>query len=143
MYQGHCYQRQPDRKSWFTARGVCNSKKAIIAVPNTLAENHFLTTEMNPNKQTHTWIGYFRWHQWADGTSDSGTDSWRKLEDVEDYTNRNAQPHIFMRANGDWSFDGEDNAYNFVCEKTLGSSYNARITYKYISFIYLYCHSNH
>ena len=121
MYQGHCYQRQPHQKNWFGARRDCDSKKAIIAVPNTLAENYFLTTEMNPNKQTYTWIGYIKWHQWADGTSDSGTDSWRKLEDVDDYTIRNTQPHIFMRANGDWSFENHEKTYNFVCEKTLGS----------------------
>ena len=133
MYQGHCYQRQPHHKYIWNAKNVCASKNAIIAVPNTLTENEFLTTEMNPNKQTHTWIGNYKWEQWEDGTSNSGTNSWRKLEDVEDNEDRNnGEPHIFMRANGDWSFDGKRNKYNFVCEKTLGVLYNARIAYKHI-----------
>ena len=134
MYQGHCYQRQPHRTWWFKARAFCNSKKAIIAVPNTQAENDFLTTEMNPNKQTYTWIGHSNGDKWEDGTSNSGTNSWRKWEDVDDYANRrNGQPHIFMRANGDWSFDGNNNLYNFVCEKTLGVLYIVILTYKHIS----------
>ena len=136
MYQGHCYQRQPHVKWWFAARGFCNYRKAIIAVPNTLAENDFLTTEMNPNKQTNTWIGYFTYHKWLDGTLNPGTNSWRKLEDVENYANKRTKRHIFMRANGDWSFDNETKAHNFVCEKTLGSLYDARVTYKHISFTY-------
>ena len=160
MYQGHCYQRQTQPNGYFGARAVCASKQAIIAVPNTQAENDFLTTKMNPNNQNHTWIGYsysqsygydsitdkynnldnikyiqrkydrkYDTDMWEDGSSHTGTDNWRKLEEVEDYVNRdNGKPVTFMRANGDWSFDGEENSYYFVCEKTLGVLYDAKIT---------------
>ena len=142
-YNHHCYQRQNGGLTYADAKDNCKRKGAIIAVPNTQAENYFLTTKMNPNSQNHTWIGYLygygyyyqfkhgyeKHNMWEDGTSHSGTDNWRKLEKVEDYVNRdNGKPVTFMRANGDWSFDSEDNSYYFVCEKTLGVLYDDKIT---------------
>ena len=123
MYKGHCYQRQ-GAKVYNNARKVCSAKGAIIAVPNTKDENDFLATTMNPDDK-YTWIGfdYENSQMWEDGTSSSSTNSWRKLEDVEDFGIRNSQTVIFMKGDSSWQFDPNWKGYQFVCEKkALGIS---------------------
>ena len=124
MFQGHCYQRQTQKKKYDEASADCSTKEAILAVPNTKAENEFLVTIMNPNKVPYTWIGfdYDNNELWEDGTSISITSDWRILYNVDDNHDRaNGEPVVFMRPNGDWSFDSKSNEYQFVCEKLLGT----------------------
>ena len=119
----HCYQRQADKRSYDKAREDCATKKSMIAVPNTEAENNFLTTIMNPKAYAYTWIGfdYDNSERWEDGTSSSGTSDWRVLYEVDDSGDRgNGEPVVFMRPNGAWSFDGKHFDYEFVCEKEPG-----------------------
>ena len=119
----HCYQRQSDKRSYDKAREDCATKKSMIAVPNTEAENNFLTTIMNPKAYAYTWIGfdYDNSERWEDGTSSSGTSDWRVLYEVDDSGDRgNGEPVVFMRPNGAWSFDGKGFDYEFVCEKEPG-----------------------
>ena len=127
MYNGHCYQRQ-NGKTFNDARKDCSAKGAIIAVPNTKDENDFLATTMNPDDR-YTWIGfdYSNSEMWEDGTSSSSTNSWRKLNDVDDYGMRNSQPYIFMKADNSWQFEPNSFRYQFVCEKkALGILYMTR-----------------
>ena len=127
----HCYQRQSAKRSYDEARADCSAKKSKIAVPNTKEENNFLTTIMNPKAYPYTWIGfnYDNSEQWEDGTSSSGTSDWRKLYEVDDSGDRgNGEPVVFMRSNGEWSFDGKNFNYEFVCEKEPGESSPNMIT---------------
>ena len=92
-------------------------------MPNTEAENNFLTTIMNPKANAYTWIGfnYDNSERWEDGTSSSSTSDWRVLYEVDDSGDRgNGEPVVFMRSDGAWSFDGKSFDYEFVCEKEQG-----------------------
>ena len=132
MYNGHCYQRQ-GAKRYNNAREDCSAKGAIIAVPNTKDENDFLATTMNPDDK-YIWIGFdfSNSEMWEDGTSSSSTNSWRKLEDVDDFDIRNSQTVIFMKGDNSWQFDPNWQSYQFVCEKkALGISlYDAMTNFK-------------
>ena len=120
LFNGHCYQRQTKKLSYDQARAECKSKEAIIAVPNTLAENDFLKGEMNSNGEAYTWIGfdYENSELWEDGTSSTALDSWRILYNVDDSGKRNkGQPAVFIRPSGAWSFDAKNEQFQFICEK--------------------------
>ena len=131
MYNGHCYQTQ-GRKRYNDARKNCSAKGAIIAVPNTKDENVFLATTMNPDGK-YTWIGFDHSNSemWEDGTSSSSTNSWRKLNEVDDFGIRNSQPVIFMKRDNSWQFEPKSYSYQFVCEKNaLGIlSYNTAVNF--------------
>ena len=73
---------------------------------------------MNPDDK-YTWIGfdYGNSEMWEDGTSSSGTNSWRKLNEVDDFGLRNSQPVIFMKGDNSWQFEPKSYSYQFVCEK--------------------------
>jgi len=88
-------------------------------VPNTDDENNFLSSTMNPSGTAHTWGGFDHWkNKWEDGSSSTMSSSWRTLDSVDDAADRFFfEPVIFMRANGDWSFEGKSYNYAYVCEK--------------------------
>ena len=140
LFNGHCYQRQTEKLSYDQARGHCNSKGAIIAVPNTLTENVFLKGKMNPNGEAYTWIGfdYENSELWEDGTSSTGLDSWRILYNVDDSWKRNdGQPAVFIRPSGAWSFDAKYQQFQFICEKAEQSGVSIVVSKKMITKKYL------
>ena len=78
---------------------------------------------MNPNAVAYTWIGFNHdnFQLWEDGVKSSSTNSWRALDEVDDYEDRaNGEPTVFMRPDGRWSFDPEDESFQFVCERIAG-----------------------
>ena len=104
------------------ARADCSAQEAIIAVPNTKVENEFLATKMNSYGTEFTWIGfdYDNKELWEDGTTNLVTNDWRVLYEVEESDARNnGKPVVFMKPNGDWSFNSKDDTYQFICEKKL------------------------
>ena len=90
-----------------------------MAVPNSQEENKFLASI---TRQPITWIGfdYKDSELWADGTSSSSTNNWRVLYQVYDSNLKNSQPGLFLRQNGDWSFDPKSIKYQTICEKAPG-----------------------
>lgn len=119
-FNDHCYQRQTEKLSYNEARAHCNNKVAILAVPNTQAENEFLAGTMNPIAELYTWIGfdYDNSELWEDGSSSTASNSWRVLYEVYDNGNRDkGQPAVFIRPGGDWSFDPKSEEFQFICEK--------------------------
>merc|ERR1712166_500513 len=115
----HCYKRMRARR-YDAAQSVCTGYSGYIAVPNTIAENTFLFSTMNPSGVAYTWIGfdYKNRQQWEDGTDSSMSSSWRVLYSVHDAAARKrGQPVTFMRRNGAWSFDPKSYRFEYVCEK--------------------------
>ena len=122
FFEGHCYRRQIERMKYNEARADCSAQEAIIAVPNTKVENEFLATKMNSYGTEFTWIGfdYDNKELWEDGTTNLVTNDWRVLYEVEESDARNnGKPVVFMKPNGDWSFNSKDDTYQFICEKKL------------------------
>jgi len=93
--EGHCYKRQTAAVDYAAARENCKVQglaatregfaagypsKAYIAVPNSAAENKFLTTTMNP-ALADIWIGYDfeNGKRWEDGSHFDMTSSWRPI----------------------------------------------------------------
>ena len=116
----HCYKRISTRVYYDAAQSVCKGYSGIIAVPNTEAENTFLSSTMNPSRVAYTWIGfdYTNSEQWEDGSDSSMSSSWRVLYSVDDAAARvNGQPVAFIRPSGAWSFDRKSNRMEYVCEK--------------------------
>ena len=108
-------------RTYQEAREKCITKGAIIAVPNSPEENKFLASI---TRQPITWIGfdYTDSELWADGTSSSATSSWRVLYEVDDSGDRaNGEPAVFIRPNGDWSFDAKSLSHQAICEKAPGA----------------------
>ena len=84
---------------------------------------------MNPNRDSYTWLGFDFGNSelWADGSPSSATSSWRELYNVHDAGDRTGpDPVVFMRSNGDWSFDPKYYEYGFICESSeqSGASIN-------------------
>lgn len=139
---GHCYKRVTTKAYFDAARTVCASMGSRhnpltvtdsatgatfprlgshLAVPNSDAENTFLTTTMNPSGTAYTWIGFDTLKgKWEDSSATNATDCWRKLLNnnnvVTDSIDRVLQPVVFMRPSGAWSFDPKAYNMEFVCE---------------------------
>ena len=61
--------------------------------------------------------------RWADGSPSSMSAGWRPLYAVDDAGDRaSGEPVVFIRANGDWSFESKEYSYPFICEVGAGSS---------------------
>jgi len=135
-----CYQRQTSTPTgdWRIARNKCRSLGAYtsqwscsavcghphLAVPNTLAENTFLTTTMNPGSKSYSWIGFDYLKAkpanmarvYEDGSPVTSI-TWRNVYHVGTWTN--SEPALFMRDTGGWSFDpytGLPSSTQYVCE---------------------------
>ena len=85
---------------------------------------------MNPNREAYTWLGFDFGNSelWEDGSSSSATSNWRVLYSVHDAGDRStSDPVVFIRPNGDWSFDPKYYNYEFICERSeeSGMSINA------------------
>jgi len=120
VHGGDCYQRQTQGKFYDAAKSVCSGLGAHLAVPNTAAENTFLTTTMNPKGDSYTWLGfdYTNGEKWEDGGSADSTSGWRVLYNVHDAADRvNGEPVVFIRPDGAWSFEGKSYNYPYICEK--------------------------
>jgi len=138
-----CYQRQTGNPTgdWRQAKARCAAlKKATLAwacspvcdtphlaVPNTLAENAFLTSTMNNGSKSYSWLGFDyskaikpgnSQRTWEDGSTDISI-TWRNVYSVDDNKKKSSQPVLFMRASGAWSFDpytGLPGSTQYVCE---------------------------
>ena len=128
--------RHIEGKKYNEARTDCSAQLAIIAVPSTQDENEFLATTMNSDGMEFIWIGfdYDNNELWEDGTTNLGTNNWRVLYEVEESNARNnGKSVVFMKANGDWSFNSKDDSYQFICEKKLSMTVCKNIKNTYVS----------
>jgi len=146
---GHCYKRMgmTTTKKYHAARIECASlghpanpqteidttgarfpsRGSYIAVPNTKAENDFLNVVMNPTNCGYTWIGYddSNGHQWEDFSTNTSSDTWRKLIGTGGATGNGARatkPCVFMKANRGWYFAPKASQMQYVCEAAAWDS---------------------
>ena len=104
----------------------CAAQGAILAVPNSEAENNFLASTMNA-ANVYRWIGFDHSNLrngkrfWEDGTDNQQTKNWRSLDTVPDYDLiASGQKVLFMKPDGSWQFEPKHIQYQSVCEKTPG-----------------------
>jgi len=148
---GHCYKRVTTKKHYHAARIVCASlghpnnpqtvaattgarfpsRGSYIAVPNTQAENTFLNVVMMSRQVT--WIGFDASNkdQWEDFSTNTSTDSWRKLVGSGGanswQSSHTTKPVVEMFSNGGWSFirsyhrDNEFVCEAAACDSTMGA----------------------